>query len=239
MGPSVDSAGARESPSDIEEGIGIEERIRASRAHVEHHPACRGESGSCAHRERCRRRLNATIHQRRTSRTVRSTMAWSATSARMMRNGSYGTRYRPSPRKSAPTNGDGDEVGDDDESRRRVAAKESEPEVRIPGIAITQNGASRSPVSRHRDQAFRRIAIGAKRRLSWGLVRSLQVLGSKVRGYRSARARVQSLTAGASLTFRREGPASAILWAPWRTRSQMASATVGSARKSCQRSCLS
>jgi hypothetical protein len=47
-----------------------------------------------------------------------------------------------------------------------------EPEylVRIPAIAITRFGALRSRVSRHRDHVIRRIAIGAKRRLSWGLV---------------------------------------------------------------------
>ena len=38
-----------------------------------------------------------------------------------------------------------------------------------PAIAITRFGASRSRVPRHRDHAVRRIAIGAKRRLSWGL----------------------------------------------------------------------
>jgi len=42
--------------------------------------------------------------------------------------------------------------------------------VRIPAIAITRFGASRSRVSRHRDHVVRRIAIGAKRRLFWGLV---------------------------------------------------------------------
>jgi hypothetical protein len=42
--------------------------------------------------------------------------------------------------------------------------------VRISAIAITRFGAWRSPVSRHGDHLFRRIAIGAKRRLSWGPV---------------------------------------------------------------------
>lgn len=41
--------------------------------------------------------------------------------------------------------------------------------VRIPAITITRFGASRSRVSRHGDHVVRRIAIGAKRRLSWGL----------------------------------------------------------------------
>jgi hypothetical protein len=46
------------------------------------------------------------------------------------------------------------------------------PTLRISGIAIAHFGASRSGVSR--------IAIGAKRRLSWGLVWSLRT--SRVRG---------------------------------------------------------
>lgn len=53
-----------------------------------------------------------------------------------------------------------------------------------------------------------------------------------VEANRRARVEVQSFVAVGSFGLRREGPARGILWARWRTRSQMAFATVGSARKS-------
>jgi integrase len=95
--------------------------------------------------------------------------------------------------------------------------------VRIPGIAITQFGASRSERSD--------VSLGV-----W-----MGRCGASCRWRREgswARVRVQSFAADGSFGLRREGPARAILWASWRTRSQMASATVGSARKSCHLSCF-
>jgi hypothetical protein len=47
--------------------------------------------------------------------------------------------------------------------RRRHEAANWQTDLRIPAIAITRFGASRSRVSRHRDHVVRRIAIGAKR----------------------------------------------------------------------------
>ena len=97
--------------------------------------------------------------------------------------------------------------------------------------------ASRSDKTAHGDHAFRVMAIGAKRRLLGALGLRFEGWGFWAPDATRARPRVQPAVASA-FVFRRDGPARASLWAPWVTRSQTASATVGSARKSCQRSCF-
>ena len=97
------------------------------------------------------------------------------------------------------------------------------------------DGGSYFAYSAHRDHSFRSIAItwagcrvGAKRRSvsGFGLLVSGDGRPAWARGSRGAPGQGVFGPSG----FRREGPFRVIRWAAWRTRSQMASAVVGSAR---------
>ena len=135
-------------------------------------------------------------------------------------------------------------------ARRHRSGKNSNPPAARQPLALVLNArrhrSEKNAHTGHRDHSVRRITItcfGA-----WRSERSDVSLRVRVGRYgascrwgregKCARVRIQSLMADTSFGLRREGPARAILWAPWRTRSQMASATVGSARKSCHLSCF-